>query len=56
MCKWEVINMDFIIGMPKTKKQNDSIMVIVEKLTQVVHFILVKLTNKVINIVEIFIK
>ena len=28
--KWEVISMDFIIGFPKTVKQHDSIMVIVD--------------------------
>jgi hypothetical protein len=38
--KWEVITMDFITGLPKTNKQHDSIMVVVEKLTKVVHFFL----------------
>jgi hypothetical protein len=50
--KWEVINMDFITGLPKTKKQNDSIMVVVDKLTKVAHFIPVKSTHKAINIAE----
>eukprot|EP00253_Pinus_taeda_P025256 PITA_25256 len=31
--KWEVITMDFITGLPKSKKSNDSIMVVVDKLT-----------------------
>ena len=30
--KWEVISMDFIIGIPKSKKQNDSIFVVVDEL------------------------
>ena len=42
--KWDVISMDFIIGLPKTVKQHDSIMVIVDRLTKVAHFILVKST------------
>jgi hypothetical protein len=54
--KWEVISMDFITGLPTTKKQNDSIMVVVDKLTKVAHFIPVKSTHKAINIVEIFMK
>jgi hypothetical protein len=48
--KWEVITMDFIIGLPKTNKQHDSIMVVVEKLTKVAHFVLVKTTHTAANI------
>ena len=40
--KWEVISLDFIIGLPKNKKQNDSIMVVVDKLSKTTRFILVK--------------
>jgi len=36
--------MDFIIGLPRTVKQHDSIMVVVDKLRKVAHFILVKTT------------
>ena len=31
--KWEVISMDFITGLPKRKKKNDSIFVVVENLS-----------------------
>ena len=48
--------MDFIIGLPKTKKQNDSIMVVIDKLSKSAHFIPIKSTFKGINIVEIFTK
>ena len=54
--KWETISMDFIIGLPRSTKQNDAIMVVVEKLSKVAHFILVKSTCKVIDIVSIFMK
>jgi len=36
--------MDFIIIFPRTVRQHDSIMVFVDRLTKVVHFILVKFT------------
>ena len=48
--------MDFIKGLPKTNKKHDSIMVVVDKLSKVTHFILVKSTFKVINIADIFMK
>jgi len=44
--KWETISMDFIIGLLKTKKNNDSIIVVVGKLSKSAHFILVKSTDR----------
>ena len=54
--KCEVNSMDFIIGLPKRKKQNDSIFVVIEKLSKATHFIHVKLTYKATNITNIFLK
>ena len=54
--KWEVISIDFITRLPKSKKQNDSIMVVVDKLSKATHFIPVKSTYKAINIANIFMK
>lgn len=54
--KLEVMTMDFITGLPKTKKQNDSSMVVVDTFSKQTHFIRVKCTYKVVHIVEIFIK
>jgi hypothetical protein len=54
--KWETISLDFITGLPKTQKQNDSIMVVIDKLSKSAHFIPIKTTFKAINIAEIFMK
>jgi hypothetical protein len=54
--KWEVITMDFITGLPRTNKKHDSIMVVVEKLTEASHFVPVKTTHTMTNIAEIFMK
>jgi hypothetical protein len=54
--KWKVITMDFIIGLPRTNKKHDSIMVVVEKLTKAAHFVPVKTTHTTTNIAEIFMK
>ena len=48
--------MDFIIGLPKSVKQHDSIMVVVDKLSKEAHFIMVKYTYKNVNIADIFMK
>ena len=42
--KWEVINMEFITSLLKRKKQNDSIFVVIDKLSKEAPFIPVKLT------------
>ena len=42
--KWAVISIDFITSFPRTSRQHDYIMVVVDKLTKVVHFILLKST------------
>jgi transposase InsO family protein len=54
--KWEVITVDFITGLPKTNKQHDSIMVVVDKLTKVAHFVPMKTMHTTTNIAEIFMK
>jgi hypothetical protein len=54
--KWEVVTMDFITGLPRTSKQHDSIMVVVDKLTKAAHFIPLKTTHKAANIVDIFMR
>ncbi|GKU98441.1 hypothetical protein SLEP1_g11449 [Rubroshorea leprosula] len=54
--KWENITMDFVTGLPRTLKGNDSIWVIVDRLTKSAHFLpyrigtsIEKLTNMYMN-------
>jgi hypothetical protein len=54
--KWEVVTIDFITKFPRTTRQHDSIMVVVDKLTKAAHFIPVKTTHKETNIAEIYMK
>ena len=54
--KWEVISMDFITGLPRTSRQHDSIIVVVNKLTKVVHFIPVKSTCSTNDVANAFIR
>ena len=54
--KWEIISLNFITGLPKNQKQNDYVMVVVDKLSKEAHCIPVKTTYKATNIANIFMK
>ena len=54
--KWEIISLDFIIGLPRNQNLNQSIMVVVDKLSKETHFIPIKTTYKATNIANIFMK
>nr|XP_009794485.1 PREDICTED: uncharacterized protein LOC104241256 [Nicotiana sylvestris] len=45
MWKWEMINMDFMVGLPRTQRKFDSIWVIVDRLNKSAHFLPVKSTD-----------
>jgi hypothetical protein len=51
-----VVTMDFITGLPRTSKQHDLIMVVVDKLTKDAHFIPLKTTHKATDLADIFSK
>ena len=42
--KWDSVGMDFITGLPTSSRGNDSIWVIVDRLSKVAHFLPVKTT------------
>jgi hypothetical protein len=52
--KWEVVTMDFNIGLPRIGKQHNSITVVMDKLMKVAHFIQLKNTHKAIDVADIF--
>lgn len=54
--KWEVISMDFIIGLLRKVRQHDSIMVVVDRLTKVAHFIPIKSTLSASDVEHVFIR
>jgi hypothetical protein len=45
--KWEVVTIEFITKLPRTIRQHDLIMVVVDKLKKVSHFFPVKTTHKI---------
>jgi len=53
--KWEEVSMDFITGLPTTRKGNDSIWVIIDRLTKSAHFIPAKNTYRPPEYADIYI-
>jgi transposase InsO family protein len=52
--KWEEINMDFVVGLPRTRDGYDSIWVIVDRLTKVAHFVPMKTTYSGAQLAELY--
>ena len=53
--KWEDINIDFVVGLPRTHKQYNSIWVVVYRFTKCAHFIFINSTYSVEDYARIFI-
>jgi hypothetical protein len=52
--KWDEIEMDFIVGFPRTRTGYDSIWVVVDRLTNAAHFIPVKTTYNSAVLAELY--
>ena len=55
MTKWEIISMDFIVGLPLTQQKHNAILVVVDRLTKNTHFIPVRDTYEVADVARVFI-
>ena len=54
--KWEIINLDFIIGLARSRMQHDYIWVIVDRMKKSAHFLLVKSTHSTEDYVKLYIQ
>ncbi|KAJ0497126.1 putative nucleotidyltransferase, Ribonuclease H [Helianthus annuus] len=54
--KWEQISMDFVTGLPRSQRGNDTIWVIVDRLTKSAHFLVIKETDKFSTLANVYLK
>ncbi|KAF3661550.1 hypothetical protein FXO37_12888 [Capsicum annuum] len=54
--KWEELNMDFVMGLPRTHHQHDSVWVIIDTMTKSSHFLLVHTSYSIKDYAKLYIR
>ena len=54
--KWYQVSMDFIDGLPRARKGNEAIWVIVDRLTKIAHFFPIKSTRTAASLAKLYVK
>ena len=53
--KWEHVTIDFMTGFPKTRRKNDTMWVIMDRLTKSAHFLVMRVNLHLPQLVELYV-
>ena len=54
--KWEHVTIDFVMGLPRTRRGHDAIWVIVDRLTKSAHFLAMRATDTLSQLANLYIR
>ena len=54
--KWKDITMDFVVGLPRTRRKHDAIWVIVDRLTKSAHFLPIRISQPLESLADLYIR
>ena len=54
--KWDIVSMDFMVGLPMTARRHDAIMVTVDRLTKVAHFAPIRSSYTAASVASVFMR
>ena len=54
--KWENITMDFVSGLPKSSRGNDTVWVIIDRLTKLANFLPIRTTFTLDKLASLYVK